>query len=80
MSNEHSCSDRGLYCSLDTGGGGGGSANAETQQDTSRSTGRSGRQNAATRRNMRREERVTVQGPVKKQLPLSAPSVPPTVL
>ena len=35
--------------------------------DTSRSTGRSGRQNAATRRNMRREERVTVQGPVKKQ-------------
>ena len=37
--------------------------------DTSRSTGRSGRQNAATRRNMRREERVTVQGPVKKQQP-----------
>ena len=35
--------------------------------DTSRSTGRSGRQKAATRRNMRREERVTVQGPVKKQ-------------
>ena len=35
----------------------------------SRSTGRSGRQNAATRRNMRREERVTVQGPVKKQRP-----------
>ena len=31
--------------------------------------GRSGRQNAATRRNMRREERVTVQGPVKKQQP-----------
>ena len=27
------------------------------------------RQNAATRRNMRREERVTVQGPVKKQQP-----------
>ena len=26
-----------------------------------------GRQNAATRRNMRREERVTVQGPVKEQ-------------
>ena len=42
------------------GGGGGG---------TSKSTGRSGRQNAATRRNMRREERVTVQGPVKKQQP-----------
>ena len=37
--------------------------------DTSGSTGRSGRQNAATRRNMRREERVTVQGPVKKQPP-----------
>ena len=32
-----------------------------------RSVGRCGRQNAATRRNMRREERVTVQGPVKKQ-------------
>ena len=38
----------------------------ERGNDTSRSTGRSGRQNAATRRNMRREERVTVQGPVKK--------------
>ena len=37
--------------------------------DTSRSTGRSGRQNAATRRNMRREERVTVQGPAKNQQP-----------
>ena len=37
--------------------------------DTSKSTGRSGRQNAATRRNMRREERVTVQGPVKEQQP-----------
>ena len=37
--------------------------------DNSRSTGRSGRQKAATRRNMRREERVTVQGPVKKQQP-----------
>ena len=35
------------------------------QQDT----GRSGRQNAATRHNMRREDRVTVQGPVKKQQP-----------
>ena len=35
--------------------------------DTSKSTGRSGRQNAATRRNMRREERATVQGPVKEQ-------------
>ena len=39
----------------------------ECGNDTSRSTGRSGRQNAATRRNMRREERVTVQGPVKEQ-------------
>ena len=43
-----------------------GSANGN---DTSRSAGRSGRQSAATRRNMRREERVTVQGPVKKQQP-----------
>ena len=41
----------------------------ERGNDTSRSTGRSGRQNAATRRNMRSEERVTVQGPVKKQQP-----------
>ena len=41
----------------------------ECGNDTSRSTGRGGRQNAATRRNMRREERVTVQGPVKKQQP-----------
>ena len=41
----------------------------ERGNDTSRSTGRSGRQNAATKRNMRREERVTVQGPVKKQQP-----------
>ena len=41
----------------------------ERGNDTSRSTGRSGRQKAATRRNMRREERVTVQAPVKKQQP-----------
>ena len=41
----------------------------ERGNDTSRSTGSSGRQNAATRRNMRREERVTVQGPVKEQQP-----------
>ena len=40
-----------------------------TGNDTSRSTGRSGQQKAATRRNMRREERVTVQGPVKEQQP-----------
>ena len=40
----------------------------ERGNDTSRSTS-SGRQKAATRRNMRREERVTVQGPVKKQQP-----------
>ena len=39
----------------------------ERGNDTSKSTGRSGRQNAATQRNMRREERVTVQGPVKEQ-------------
>ena len=31
-----------------------------------RNTGRSGRQNAATRRSARREERVTVQGPRKE--------------
>ena len=37
--------------------------------DTSKSTGHSGRQNAATRRNMRRGERVTVQGPVNRQQP-----------
>ena len=36
---------------------------------SSKSTARSSRQRAATRRNMRREERVTVQGPVKKQQP-----------
>ena len=41
----------------------------ERGNDNSKSTGRSGRQKAATRRNMRREERVTVQGPVKKQQP-----------
>ena len=34
-----------------------------------KNTGRSGRQKAATRRNMRREERVAIQGPVKKQRP-----------
>ena len=41
----------------------------ERGNDISKSTGRSGRQNAATRRNMRRAERVTVQGPVKEQQP-----------
>ena len=41
----------------------------ERRNDTSKSTGRSGRQKAATRHNMRREERVTVQGPVKEQQP-----------
>ena len=41
----------------------------ERGNDTSRSTGRSGRQNTATQRNMRREERVTVQGPVKEHQP-----------
>ena len=39
----------------------------EHGNDTSKSTGRSGRQKVATRRNMRRGERVTVQGPVKDQ-------------
>ena len=41
----------------------------ERGNDSSRSTGHSGRQKAATRRNMRSEERVTAQGPVKKQQP-----------
>ena len=41
----------------------------ERGNDTSKSTGRSGRPKAATRRNMRREERLTVQGPVKEQQP-----------
>ena len=41
----------------------------ERGNDTSKSTGRRGRQKAATRRNVRREERVTVQGPVKEQQP-----------
>ena len=54
----------------------------ERGNDTSKSTGRSGRQNAATRRNMRREERVTVQGPVKEQQPdgMSHRGVPPPPL
>ena len=37
--------------------------------DTSRNTGNRGRQNAATRRSAQREERPTVQGPVKKPQP-----------
>ena len=37
--------------------------------DTTRNTGRSGRQNAVTRHRTRREERMTVQGPVKKPQP-----------
>ena len=37
----------------------------ERRNNTSRSSGCSGRKKAATRRNMQREERVTVQGPVK---------------
>ena len=41
----------------------------QRENDSSRNVGGSGRQNAATRRSMRREERVTVQGPVKKQQP-----------
>ena len=54
------------------GGGGGWGATTglrERGNDISKSTGRSGRQQVATRRNMRREERVTVQGPVKEQQP-----------
>ena len=41
----------------------------ERGNKTSKITGRSSRQKAATRHNMRREERVTVQGPVKEQQP-----------
>ena len=41
----------------------------DRETDTTRNIGRSGRQNAAPQRNMRREERVTVQGPVTKQQP-----------
>ena len=41
----------------------------ERGYNTSRSTGRSGRQKAATRCNMRRQEQVTVQGPVTEQQP-----------
>ena len=37
--------------------------------DTTRNAGRSDRQNAFTRRSTQREERVTVQGPVKKPQP-----------
>ena len=37
--------------------------------NTSSSTGRSSRQNTATQRSMRREERLTVHGPVKNQQP-----------
>ena len=51
------------------GGGGSNDGTPRSGNDTSKSTGRSGRQKAATRRNMRREERVTVQGPVKEQQP-----------
>ena len=42
---------------------------AERGNEASRSTGRSGRQNAATRHSMQREERVTIQGPLKIQQP-----------
>ena len=41
----------------------------ESGNDTSKSTGRSGRQKVATRRNMRREEQVTVKAPLKEQQP-----------
>ena len=39
------------------------------RNDTSRSTDRRGRQNATTQHSRRREERMTVQAPVKKQQP-----------
>ena len=50
-------------------GGGATTGHCEGGNDTSITTGRSGPQNAATRRNTRREERVTVQGPIKKEEP-----------
>ena len=66
---------------LSTTGGGGTPTTGlrERGNDTSKSTGRSSRQKAATRRNMRREERVTVQGPVKEQQPdgMSHRGIPP---
>ena len=47
--------------------------------DSSKDTGRSGRQKAATRRSTRREDRVTVHGPVKNPQPngMSHRGVPP---
>ena len=63
----HGARVRQIFTILQVGGGGTGLR--ERGNDTSKSTGRSGRQKAATRRNMRREERVTVQGPVKEQQP-----------
>ena len=39
------------------------------RSSTDTQVGCSGQQNAATQRNMRREEQVTVQGPVKEQQP-----------
>ena len=50
------------------------------ENDTSKSTRCSGQQNAATRHNIRREERVTVQGLVNKQQPdeMSRRGVPPS--
>jgi len=44
-------------------------ADSREPSDRQRVAASRGRQKAATRRNMRREERVTVQGPVKKQQP-----------
>ena len=41
----------------------------ECGNDTGRNTGRSGRQNTAPRRSLRRDERVSAQGPEKKQRP-----------
>ena len=51
------------------GGGEGSTPTTGLRERGNDTSGSTGRQNAATRRNMRREERVTVQGPVKEQQP-----------
>ena len=56
-------------CHFGASGPGGGGDHNERSNDAARNTGRSGRQNAATRRSTRRAERVTVQGPAEKPQP-----------
>ena len=67
--------DWGRPCDAVWGQGGGTTPSTPTlgprqcEPDTSGITGPSGRQNTVPRRNMQREDRVTVQGPVKRQQP-----------